>query len=117
MIRFTDAHGVWTARDVAAAGWGIEHVWWGAFDGLQASALRGAVTGHRSLQSERIGVRRAVEDIVYGPSFCHLAGIHNDDVVGHAGHDAEVVRDQHDGHTAPGLQLLQELEDLSLDCD
>ena len=42
---------------------------------------------------------------------------HHVDAVGHAAHDAKVVRDQQHGHAELALQRLQELEDLRLDGD
>jgi hypothetical protein len=52
-----------------------------------------------------------------GPGLGDAAGIHDDDVVAHVGDDAEVVRDEDDGHAELLLERLHELEDLRLDGD
>jgi hypothetical protein len=51
------------------------------------------------------------------PVLDDLAAIHDEHAVGDLGHDAHVVRDEHDGHVHLVLQLPDELEDLRLDGD
>ena len=46
-----------------------------------------------------------------------LPGVHHRHPLGHLGHDAEVVGDQHHGHAEVGLELAHQVEDLGLDGD
>ena len=52
----------------------------------------------RGEQALRVRVMRALEDGLAVGLLDDLAGVHDDDVVGHLGHDAEVVGDEHDRH-------------------
>ena len=55
-----------------------------------------------------------VEQSARGRLFDHHPGVHDQRVVGTAGHDAEVVRDQHHGHVPVPLLPAQEVQDLVL---
>ena len=66
-----------------------------------APTCRGAAARRRSRRS------RAVLD--------RLARVHDEDLVGHVGDDAEVVRDHDDRRAGALLQLLHQFEDLRLD--
>ena len=57
-------------------------------------------------RAEHVGDRPALDD---------TAGVHDDDVVTHLGHDAQVVRDQQDRHPALVAKVEQQVEDLLLD--
>jgi hypothetical protein len=61
-------------------------------------------------------VGRAVDGLHVG-TLDDLAGVHDDDLVRHLGHDAEVVGDEHDRHPVLLAQAAHELEDLRLDRD
>ena len=69
----------------------------------------------RAQQAPRVGVLRAGEDRVRRRLLDDPAGVHDRDLVGHLGDDAEVVRDDHDGRAELALQALDQLEDLRLD--
>ncbi|SNS29438.1 hypothetical protein SAMN06893096_10396 [Geodermatophilus pulveris] len=68
-------------------------------------------------QPERVGHPRLVVDVLDAAHLDRPPGVHDQDPVGHAGHHAEVVGDQH--HGRPGLleRGLQHLEDLRLHGD
>ena len=70
----------------------------------------------RQGEQQRLGVwmARILEDLVCKAVFHDLPGIHDGHAVCHIGDDAEVMRDVDDGHVQFLLQLLDELEDLSL---
>jgi hypothetical protein len=55
-----------------------------------------------------------VEDRVDAALLDHAAEVHHDDVVGHLGDHAEIVRDQHDRHLPLPLDRAQQVEDLRL---
>jgi hypothetical protein len=68
-------------------------------------------------QPARVRVPRLAEQRDGWRLLDHLAGVHDDDPVGHLGHDAEVVGDQQHRHVQFLLELLDQLEDLGLDGD
>ena len=47
----------------------------------------------------------------------HRAGPHHAHPVGHLADDAEIVGDEQDGHAEPGLQLLEQFQNLCLNSD
>ena len=49
--------------------------------------------------------------------FDDASGVHDDDLVDDARHDAEIVGHPHHGHARAGLDVLDQLEDLLLDRD
>ena len=52
--------------------------------------------GNGSQQALRVRIARPLEQLRGRRVLEHLAGVHHDDLVGHAGDDAEIVRDQDD---------------------
>ena len=69
----------------------------------------------RAQQPPRVRVLRArVEDAHLVRALDDPAGVHDGDVVGHLGHHAEVVGDDHDRGVELALQPLDQLEDLRL---
>ena len=85
-------------------------------DGRQA-----AVFGFepRAAGEEAFGVRvlGVGEDFEHGAVLDFFAAVHHEHVVGDFGDDAEVVRDEDDGHAAVVAQLAEDFEDLGLDGD
>ncbi len=65
----------------------------------------------------RIGVLRRGEDLLDRAVLDDLAVLHHADPVRDFAHDAEIVGDEQDRHAEPGLELLEELEDLRLHGD
>ena len=59
-------------------------------------------------------MERLLEERVDGRLLGDAGGVHDDDVVGRLGDDAEVVRDEDDGRSVLGLELPDEPEDLRL---
>ena len=72
---------------------------------------------HGGDQRARVVVLRAGEDIFGAAVLDQHAMPHHGHPVGDLGHHAEVVGDEHDGGAVPGLQLLEQLEDLRLGGD
>ena len=87
-----------------------------AFDGLEPAAA-GVVGGERIEESFGVGVFSGCEELLYGRVFDDVAGVHDGDVVGHFGDDAEVVGDEYDGHASILLEFPEQVEDLGLDGD
>src|SRR5690606_25851348 len=81
------------------------------FPGLHVEA------GYRVQQGTQIRLLRVTEDVVQGAALHHLPMIHDDDLISHVGHDAEVVGDHQYRHAEFGLQVLDEFKDLGLDRD
>ena len=86
-----------------------------ARDRRQALRPRPVHAGDRAQQAPRVRVLRVVEDLVDRPLLDDAPRVHHEDAVGDVGHDAEVVRDEHDARVGPLAQLLHDLEDLRLD--
>src|ERR1019366_1062393 len=68
-------------------------------------------------QSLRIRVFRIVKNVIDLSLLDHSTQVHDDDVVGHLCDHAEVVRDEHDGHSPFLLNLSQQIQDLRLGGD
>ena len=68
----------------------------------------------RAQQRLRVRVLRVVEERVDVRPLGDGAEVHDRDLVGDLGDDAQVVRDEHDRHAELVLQLAQQLEDLRL---
>ena len=77
-------------------------------------ALRSS-RGSEFSSAEGVGMRRAGVKVVHPRLLDDMTGIHDGDVMGEAGDDAEIVRDPDDGGAELGLQPLDELDDLRLD--
>jgi len=78
---------------------------------LHVEARHGA---HQRLQIRMLGPG---VDVGRGAALHHLAVVHDHDLLGHIGDDAEIVGDEQEGHAELLLQILDELEDLRLDRD
>ena len=61
--------------------------------------------GIESSSALRVGMPRTVEEVVDLALLDHPAGVHDEDAVADLGHDAQVVRDEHDGRVEPTLEL------------
>ena len=72
-------------------------------------------TWDRADEALRIGMARPSKELLDRGLLDHLAGIHHHDALGRLSHHAHGVRDQHDRHAEPRLQILQKLQDLGLD--
>ena len=90
---------------------------------LRPDDLLRAFRGRRRLalglgrqQALRVGVAGALENIVPAAALDDFAFGHHADAVGHLAHDGEIVGDEHERHVALGLEALQQVEDLGLDC-
>ena len=64
---------------------------------------------HRPQQRAQIRVRRVTKYIFERSALHHLATIHNDNLFGDIGDDAEIVGDQQDRHAEFVLQFEHEL--------
>ena len=95
----------------------MDHVRDAALDGDQLLFVVQVQARHRVHQRPGVGVVRVVEDVVAAALFDDLARVHDDDVIGHIGHDTQVVGDHDDGHAELLLQLLHQLQNLRLDGD
>src|SRR6266545_1278184 len=107
-------HELWAARVERAAGRAVVRMRNRSADRGQLTARLVTEAGNRPQQRLRIRMARIEEQIVDGALLDDFAQVHDDHVVGHLGHDAQVVRDEHDRHAVLGLQLAQQLEDLRL---
>src|SRR3569623_383492 len=63
----------------------------------------------------RIGMTRMREKRSTRRLFDDMAGVHHRDLIGHACHHAEIMRDEQQRHAGVFLQLAQQLEYLRLD--
>ena len=70
--------------------------------------------GEQALGVGMLGIR---EDIEHRAVFNHFAAIHDEHFVGDFGDDAQIVRDEQNGHAAFVAELAQDFENLSLDRD
>src|SRR6185369_11823995 len=69
---------------------------------------------NRLQQGPGVGVLRVVEDLIDAALLDHAPQIHDYHVIGHLGHDAKVVGDEHDRHSPFPLKLPQQIQDLRL---
>ena len=86
----------------------------GAGDGCQRAAALAGV-GQRLQQQPRVGVLGCTKEFFRGSHLDDLAGIHQRDPVRHARHHGQIVGDEHQAHALLFLQLLEQVENLSLD--
>src|SRR6266851_3068310 len=86
-------------------------------DRRQMRTRLGADARDRAQQCLCVRMLGAMEDRVDRPPLDDLAEVHDDDLVGHFGNDAHIVRDQNDGHSALLLEMAQQIEDLRLGSD
>ena len=68
----------------------------------------------RAEQAPRVRVQRMLEELVDRRLLGHARRVHDDDLVGDLGDDAEVVRDHDDRGAVVVLELVHQLEDLRL---
>src|SRR5450631_50632 len=83
-------------------------------DGRKLQPRHGLDAWNGLQQSLRIRVLRVVKDVIDAASLDHSAQVHDHHVVGHLRHHAEVVGDEHDGHSPFLLKLAQQIQDLRL---
>ena len=69
---------------------------------------------HRIHQSAQIGMLWIAENIFAAPAFHHFAAIHHNNFIGHIRNNAEIMRDQQNGHSGFGLDFFDQGEDLRL---
>ena len=81
---------------------------------LQRGWVRFRLGGEKSA---RVGMLGRDEHALHRPLLDNLAPFHDADTVGDLAHDPEVMGDEQHGHAEPGLNVLQELEDLRLHGD
>ena len=103
-------------RGEAAAARRLRHVGHAALDRGQSLALA-VELGDRAQKPHRVRVLRPREQRLYRRPLDDLAGIHDRDIVGHLGNDAEIVRDQDDRGPGVSAQPAHQVEDLRLDGD
>ena len=106
--------GVRAARREPAARGRVDEVGRPAGDDVEPGVAR--VLEPRDRLQQRRGVRHPhLGEQGLGRRLLHdLAGVHHRDLVGVAGHDPEVVGDEHHRHLAVALLLAQQVEDLRL---
>ena len=105
---------VGTARAEGAPRRRVHQIGRSATDGEQSRVRRLVELGDGRQQRLGVGHLHLVEQHRGGRRLDDSSGVHHGDVVGSAGDDAEVVRDQDDGHVALTLLLGEQVEDLGL---
>ena len=86
-----------------------------ALDRVQLLRLRPVEPRDRAEQAPGVRVLRVVEEVPLRAALDDPAGVHDEDLVGDLGDDAEVVRDQDHGRVEVVVQAVDQLEDLRLD--
>ena len=86
---------------------------------LEDDAVSAAVAGRGRGGDEGlgVGVEGVVEDLLGAPLLHDAAEIHDGDAVGDLADHLEVVGDEEGGEAGAGAQILEEVQDLSLDGD
>ena len=106
------------ARVERAAGRQVDQAGRGALDRHQPVAHLPVEAGHRAEQAPGVGVLAGARKIVLrGAVLDALAAVHDQDVVGQLGDDAEVVGDDDDRGAELLLQVADQVEDLRLHGD
>ena len=82
-----------------------------------SSSWRRPITGTDPSRPWVYGCFGSANSVVHRRLLDDLAAVHHGDPVGHLGHHAEVVGDQHHARAGVGLQLAHQVEDLRLDRD
>src|SRR5262245_57316070 len=93
-----NAHAVRAAAGECASFWRINQWRWSAFDGAQRHVVIRKVR-HRAEKSQGVGMLGLVEYLLGRALFDSPARIHDEDSVGDAGDQAEVMRDEDHRHT------------------
>src|SRR5579883_1769484 len=86
-------------------------------DGGERRVRRRMELGDRRHQGLGVGAAHALEERAGGRALDDPSRIHHRDLVGAPGDDAEIMRDEDEGHVALTLFARQEVEDLRLDGD
>ena len=73
--------------------------------------------GNRALEGARVGVARVFEEGASVGGLDDASGVHHLHAVAKTGDDAEIVRDEDNGHAEFALHFADELENLGLDGD
>ena len=110
----TDLHTLIAAGRKRAALRRIQHINRRSLDRDKTLMLLTVHARNAADQPLGVLVLRVIENIVRCAVLHNISGIHNRDVVAHARHHAEVVRDHHDRHAKLILQIHHQLQDLRL---
>src|SRR5438034_747206 len=95
----------------------LSHVRGRAYDRLERLVLGRVEAGDGAQERPGVWVLRMDEHILRRALFDYAAGVHDDHSIAHAGHDAQVVRDEDRRGAVIPVQRAKELEDLGLDRD
>jgi hypothetical protein len=104
----------WAARRKAAAWRWIPEVRRAAADRFERRATIVFDSRDTGEQSLRVGMARIVEERVDVGSFDDAARIHDEDLIRHGGHNAEIMSDQQERRAHVALQVVQKPQDLGL---
>ena len=108
--------GAFTSRRKRTARWQVRQIRRQPGNLIELALLIRRI-GHRSQKAARVRIARSLEQLGGRRLFEDLAGVHHDDVIGHAGDDTQVVCDQNDAGPRLSLQTLYEFQNLCLDGD
>ena len=72
---------------------------------------------HRTAETDGVGMCGTVEDVIRASLFHDLSRIHDGHFVSHPSDNSKVVRNQNYRHARRALQLLQQIQNLSLNGD
>ena len=92
-----DFHGPGAPGGKGTSGRHIQQVDGGAGDGLEPLAIA-IQRGNGVEQSLGVFMLWVIENLVSGALLADGAGVHDDDLVTHLGHNAQIVGDHDDGH-------------------
>ena len=103
-----------TVTETAALrpGIGARHL---ALDGAQHRLALPVEPGHGGQQQSGVGVGRRGKNLLHRAAFHHPPAVHHGHVIGHVGHHAHVVGDQHNGGADLVAQALHQVQNLRLD--
>ena len=105
------------ARREGASRRALPRLGWRPADGGEARRFLFGHLRDRGEEAARIGVHRVREERIDRRVLDHRAGIEDDDAVGEAGEEGEVVGDPDDRHAEALAERLHEVDDLRLDGD
>ena len=112
----TDIFGAFTARRERTSGRQMRQVRRLTRNLIELALFRSRI-GNGTQQPARVGIARTLKQLGGGRLLENLAGIHHDNVIGHAGDDAQVMRDQNHARACLTFQFLYEFENLRLNRD
>ena len=98
-----------------AAGHGLNQVRRGTLNRNQRNLLGAVHARHRTQQTDGVRVRGVLVQVLGLGNLHRLTGVHHQDVVSHARHDAQVVGNHDGGRAGLLLGLLHDLQHLRLD--